>query len=73
MNGSNAHDTYHIYDAYHRLCYVLPPMVGADISDANLDKYAFRYSYDKLHRLVEKKSRDVLHTNLCMMLRTGLS
>ncbi|WP_297644096.1 DUF6443 domain-containing protein [uncultured Bacteroides sp.] len=52
MKGSEAHDTYYIYNDLGNLCFVLQPMYQ---TTADLDKYAFRYKYDDYGRCVWKK------------------
>lgn len=52
MKGSEAHDTYYVYDDYNRLCFVLQPMYQVS---ADLDKYAFQYKYDTNDNCIWKK------------------
>ena len=52
MQGSEAHDTYYVYDDFGNLRFVLQPMYQ---SSANLDQYAFQYKYDGFNRCVWKK------------------
>lgn len=52
MNGSDAHDTYYVYDDKGNLCFVLQPMYQ---SNANLDLYAFQYKYDGRNRCYWQK------------------
>ena len=55
MNGTVPYDTYYVYLPGGDLGYVLPPMVDDNLSDVSLDRYAYQYRYDGLHRLIEKK------------------
>ena len=55
MNGSEALDTYYVYDNYGNLCYVLPPAINGNISTDNLNLYAYQYGYDGFNRCVRKK------------------
>ena len=55
MNGSVAHDTYYVYDASGLLRFVLPPAMDGDFSVSAQERYAYRYTYDGLGRLTEKK------------------
>lgn len=54
-------DTYFIYDQYGRLTYILPPEASKQLSAngaCNIDvvnKYCYRYTYDDLDRIIEKK------------------
>ena len=52
MQGSEAHDTYYVYDDFGNLRFVLQPMYQ---SSANLDQYAFQYKYDGFNRCIWKK------------------
>lgn len=52
MKGSEAHDTYYMYNDLGNLCFVLQPMYQ---TTADLDKYAFRYKFDDYGRCVWKK------------------
>ena len=55
MNGSEALDTYYVYDNYGNLCYVLPPAINGNISTDNLNLYAYQYGYDGFNRCIRKK------------------
>ena len=55
MNGSEALDTYYVYDNYGNLCYVLPPAINGNISTDNLNLYAYQYNYDGCNRCIRKK------------------
>ncbi|WP_372474788.1 DUF6443 domain-containing protein [Capnocytophaga sp. ARDL2] len=48
-------DTYHIYDFYGNLSYILPPMTNGAIDVMSLELYAYQYLYDHKNRVVEKK------------------
>lgn len=52
MKGSEAHDTYYIYDDKGNLRFVLQPMYQ---TTADLDKYAFQYRYDGRGNCIWKK------------------
>lgn len=52
MKGSEAHDTYYVYDEKSNLRFVLQPMYQ---SSASLDSYAFQYKYDGFNRCIWKK------------------
>ncbi len=54
-NGNEQVDTYYIYNAMGQLCMVLPPMINGNISQENLDKYAYQYKYDAFGRCNWKK------------------
>lgn len=56
-DGSNDINTYYIYDQYSRLVYVIPPLASAiqNLSPTDLARLCYRYRYDGLGRLVEKK------------------
>ncbi|GHT50735.1 hypothetical protein FACS189440_18680 [Bacteroidia bacterium] len=49
------YDTYYVYDDFNNLRFVLPPMIGEDISSTNLSKYAYSYKYDDRNRCTEMK------------------
>lgn len=55
MKGSEAHDTYYIYDDFENLCFVLQPKYQ---EEANLGKFAFQYKYDGRNRCIWKKLPD---------------
>lgn len=55
MKGSEAHDTYYVYDDYGNLSFALPPAMNGDISAANVALYAYQYKYDARHRCIWKK------------------
>ncbi|WP_312324778.1 DUF6443 domain-containing protein, partial [Soonwooa sp.] len=65
MNGSDALDTYYVYNEYNQLAYVLPPLavqeiktnISVDKSDGSnlLTNLCYIYRYDGHNRLVEKK------------------
>jgi len=55
MAGSAMYDTYYIYDRMGNLCHVLPPMIQDNLTSANLNLYAYSYTYDNMNRCVEKK------------------
>lgn len=62
-------DTYHVYDDYGNLCFVLPPVATDNFSSllqtgelpdgeacrTMLDKYAYQYCYDYRNRCIAKK------------------
>jgi RHS repeat-associated protein len=50
--------TYYVYDGYHNLTYVLPPLANPDaggITQNVLDNLCYQYRYDGRNRLREKK------------------
>lgn len=47
-------DTYYVYDAYGRLCYVLPPMCQ-QCSTTDMSKYWYKYTYDDRGRCTGKQ------------------
>ncbi|MEW7289111.1 DUF6443 domain-containing protein [Aquimarina sp. 2304DJ70-9] len=51
------HDTYHVYDDFGNLTFVIPPGVHiADgISNEELNELCYQYRYDERNRLIEKK------------------
>lgn len=59
--AGNCHDTYYVYDMYGRLNYVLSPeassrLISYGTCDTGIiDKYCYRYTYDDLDRIIEKK------------------
>lgn len=55
INGESYHDTYYIYDDRGNLCYVLPPMIGDDVTVENLNRFAYIYRYDARDRCIQKK------------------
>ncbi len=56
VNGTDQyHDTYIVYDSFGNKRYVLPPMIEDNITQENLDLYAYTYKYDKMNRCIEKK------------------
>ena len=55
MNGDIPYDTYYVYTPGGDLRYVLPPMMDGNLSDYYVERYAYQYCYDGLHRLTEKK------------------
>ena len=55
MNGSEAQDTYYVYDSYGNLRFVLSPAISGNVSSANLDLYCFQYKYDNRNRCIRKK------------------
>lgn len=55
MNGTIPYDTYYVYSPGGDLSYVFPPMKDSDLSYYHIDRYAYQYRYDDLHRLIEKK------------------
>lgn len=55
INGESYHDTYYIYDDRGNLSYVLPPMIGDDVSVENLNRFAYIYRYDARDRCIQKK------------------
>lgn len=58
MKGSEAHDTYYVYDDSDNLCFVLQPQYQME---ANLDKFAFQYKYDGFGRCIQKKLPGAQH------------
>lgn len=58
MKGSEAHDTYYVYNETGNLCFVLQPMYQ---SSTSLDLYAFQYKYDSRNRCVYKKLPGAQH------------
>ncbi|MBR5955523.1 MAG: RHS repeat-associated core domain-containing protein [Bacteroidales bacterium] len=49
-------DTYYVYDGLGRLSAVIPPALSKlDLSTANVDKYAYLYSYDANGNCIAKK------------------
>ncbi len=52
MKGSEAHDTYYVYNDLSNLCFVLQPKYQ---EEANLDKFSFRYKYDGRNRCIWKQ------------------
>ena len=58
MKGSEAHDTYYVYDNSNRLCFVLQPMYQ---TMKNLDLYAFQYKYDGHDNCIYKKMPGAQH------------
>jgi RHS repeat-associated protein len=52
MKGSEAHDTYYVYNDLGNLCFVLQPKYQ---EEANLDKFSFRYKYDGRSRCIWKQ------------------
>ena len=52
MKGSEAHDTYYVYDDFNNLRFVLQPMYQ---SNTSLDLYAFQYKYDGHRNCIYKK------------------
>ena len=64
-NGDAVHDTYFIYDQYHRLAMVSPPMASAVLGAAGgsenlsgreeVGKYCYLYRYDSHDRCVYRK------------------
>ena len=55
VNGSEQLDTYYVYDDFGNQRFVLPPMIEGNISQSQLDLYAYSYKYDKRNRCIEKK------------------
>jgi RHS repeat-associated protein len=53
MPGIQQLNTYYVYDQFGNLTYVLPPLAGGSISQA--DALCYQYKYDARNRLVEKK------------------
>ncbi len=55
-NGADEyHDTYIVYDDLGNKRYALPPMIEGNITQENLDLYAYSYKYDERKRCIEKK------------------
>ena len=52
--GTDATDTYYVYDDYGRLRYVLPPMCQ-HCSTSEMSKYWYKYTYDDRGRCTEKQ------------------
>jgi hypothetical protein len=52
--GTEATDTYYVYDDYGRLSYVLPPMCQ-HCSASQMSKYWYKYTYDDRGRCTEKQ------------------
>ena len=52
--GTDATDTYYVYDDYSRLRYVLPPMCQ-HCSTSEMSKYWYKYTYDDRGRCTEKQ------------------
>ncbi len=56
VNGKDEYyDTYYVYDEFGKVRYVLPPMIEGNITQENLDLYAYYYKYDERKRCIEKK------------------
>ncbi|WP_163178132.1 DUF6443 domain-containing protein [Bacteroides sp. 51] len=62
MDGTDAHDTYYIYDSYDNLRAVLPPLAADNLSAGTwndsttyLQQYAYLYKYDDYKRCIAKK------------------
>ncbi|MDU1893045.1 MAG: DUF6443 domain-containing protein, partial [Dysgonomonas sp.] len=55
INEGVNHDTYYVYNDFGNLCYVLPPEINDNISQDNLNKYAYLYKYDERNRCIWKK------------------
>lgn len=54
-------DTYYVYNELGNLCFVLPPMAVANLSNSPqtiLNKYAYQYRYDYRKRCIGKKLPD---------------
>ncbi|MCM1176583.1 MAG: RHS repeat protein [Clostridium sp.] len=47
--------TFKVYDLYGNLRYVLPPCVNGDITNTNLEKYAYIYNYNERNLCIAKK------------------
>ena len=58
MKGSEAHDTYYVYDDFNNLRFVLQPMYQ---SSASIDLYAFQYKYDGHRNCIYKKMPGAQH------------
>lgn len=52
MNGTEAHDTYYVYNDKGNLCFVLQPMYQ---TTADIELYAFEYKYDGRGNCIWKK------------------
>ena len=52
MNGTEAHDTYYVYNDKGNLCFVLQPMYQ---TTADIELYAFEYKYDGHGNCIWKK------------------
>lgn len=56
MKEGVAHDTYHVYDDFGNLCFVLPPRIQDEgITQTKLDELAYQYRYDAHNRQIAKK------------------
>ena len=55
MDGDESCDTHYVYDVSGLLRFVLPPAMDGDFSEEAQGKYVYRYVYDGLGRLTEKK------------------
>lgn len=56
MKENVAHDTYHVYDDFGNLCFVLPPRIQDEgITQSKLDELAYQYRYDARNRQIAKK------------------
>ncbi|MDU1893066.1 MAG: RHS repeat-associated core domain-containing protein, partial [Dysgonomonas sp.] len=55
INEGVNYDTYYVCNDFGNLCYVLPPLMGDNISQDNLNKYAYLYKYDERNRCIWKK------------------
>lgn len=58
MKGSEAHDTYYVYDDKGNLRFVLQPMYQ---TTADLEKHAFQYKYDGRGNCIRKKLPGAQH------------
>ena len=64
MADSEQYDTYHVYDIYGNLAFVLPPAASDLLTDTNttwdistentLKQYAYHYQYDSRNRCIKK-------------------
>ena len=59
VNGNDRLETYTVYDAFGRVCWVLSPeashRLGTGVDATVLNRYAYRYDYDTRGRLIEKQ------------------
>ncbi len=63
VNGNDRLETYTVYDAFGRVCWVLSPeashRLGTGVDATVLNRYAYRYDYDTRGRLIEKQQPGV--------------
>jgi len=57
LSATEKADTYYVYNEYHQLAYVIPPLasVSGAVNQTTLDQLCYQYKYDERNRLVEKK------------------